>query len=283
MSIPRSPPWGNSYQLNKNNSFNPTYTTTSPVTTTPTSTTVITTTASTLNATTTATTSYTKIVTTPVTTTSNNNILNETTNTIIQQTKRTRTSPEKSNQTKAKKLRNQSTLKKYWLNQPANPEKSENRFEILAADDETEECTDTPADKDEKEMRQTIPKPPPIYVQSVKYIHILIDALNTTTAKDTYILKVLPNDEIKIQPTDSVTYTKIIKVLKLKNTQYYTFKPKELRGFRVMLRNMHHSTDLNEIKKELADLNHKVINVHNITQRGTKKTITALCHRTGKQ
>ena len=60
-------------------------------------------------------------------------------------------------------------------------------------------------------------------------------------------------------------------MLKFMKYQYYTYKPKNERGFNVILRNMHYSTDPEEIKQELLSLNHHVINIHNILQRGSKK------------
>lgn len=62
-------------------------------------------------------------------------------------------------------------------------------------------------------------------------------------------------------------------MLKEKGTKLYTFRPKSERGFKVVLRNMHHSTDQEEIKKELNEKGHKVLNITNIIQRSTKKPL----------
>lgn len=91
--------------------------------------------------------------------------------------------------------------------------------------------------------------------------------------KKNYELKVIHNNEIRIQPTESTYYSSIIKLLRQKETKYYTYKPKELRGFKVVLRNMHHSADQADIKQELEELGHKVMNIHNMQQRGTNKPL----------
>lgn len=115
-------------------------------------------------------------------------------------------------------------------------------------------------------------KPPPLYVQKVESISKLIKELNNLP-NCKYELKVLKDNEIRIQPAESTNYTSITKLLKEQRIEYYTFKPKDQRGFRVILRNMHHSTDKEEIKKELAAYGHDVTNIHNILQAETKKPL----------
>ena len=57
----------------------------------------------------------------------------------------------------------------------------------------------------------------------------------------------------------------------LAKNKYYTFKPKEERSFKVVLRYMHYSTNKTEIVTKLAEVGHKVKNINNILQRGIKK------------
>lgn len=83
----------------------------------------------------------------------------------------------------------------------------------------------------------------PIYVQGAECVKTLNNALNDV-AKENFELMALRNDEIRIQSSDSVHYRTIINMLRINDTKYYTFKPKDERGFRVVLRNMHHSTDI---------------------------------------
>ncbi|XP_053964372.1 uncharacterized protein LOC128867288 [Anastrepha ludens] len=157
----------------------------------------------------------------------------------------------------------QKTLKEYWLDKP----NSSNRFELLAQEAETNELhTDSgtePKTKPQIQTEQRKLKPPPIYVQNVENVHALTTALKSLT--DTkYELKALSTNEIKIQPQESIHYTNILKLLKDKETKFYTFRPKDQRGFKVILRNVHHATDKNEIIMELAELGHEGLNIHNI-------------------
>ena len=55
---------------------------------------------------------------------------------------------------------------------------------------------------------------------------------------------------------------------------FYTYQLKEERPFRVLLRNIHHSADIDELKTELSKLGHEVINVSNIRHRVTKDPLS---------
>jgi hypothetical protein len=52
--------------------------------------------------------------------------------------------------------------------------------------------------------------------------------------------------------------------------EFHTYKPKEEINYRVVLKNMHYSTNPDEMKTEIEKLGHKVANVWNITQYRTK-------------
>ena len=86
------------------------------------------------------------------------------------------------------------------------------------------------------------PHPPPIHVQKVECIAVLQNAL-TAISNYKYSLSILRNNEVKISSENSCHYDQIVQFLNTKETQYYTFKPKEQKGYRVILRNIHPSTD----------------------------------------
>jgi len=62
-------------------------------------------------------------------------------------------------------------------------------------------------------------------------------------------VKIRYNDQDRVQPTDGPVHTTIVKALMEKNTEFHTYKPKQERRFRVVLKNIHPSTDLNDINK----------------------------------
>ena len=188
----------------------------------------------------------------------------------IKTAKRDRRSPLK----QARKEKRQKTIDTYWLKSQSN------RFQALSSSsDDEEEIVNEPSvvNKNNKgpnsiqveKNNASTPKPPPIYIQKVEEISPLKSELNKI-APNKFDLKILSNGEVKVQLHSPTHYIETIKMLKLKSTEYYTYKPKNERGFKIILRNMHYSTDMDEIKQELLLQNHKVINIYNILQRGSR-------------
>ena len=111
------------------------------------------------------------------------------------------------------------------------------------------------------DKQSTEPKTPPIFISGVTNIQSLIELLNTT-AKDKYLVKTLHNDEVK--PTESSIYTATVKALTDKNIELHTYKPRQYRSFRVVLKNIQPSTDVDNIKQNLKDKGHEVQNICNL-------------------
>jgi len=59
--------------------------------------------------------------------------------------------------------------------------------------------------------------------------------ISESIAKNEYI-KELSNTQIRIQPKTSIRYTLIVKELLARNTNFYTYKIKEERSFKVALK-----------------------------------------------
>jgi hypothetical protein len=135
----------------------------------------------------------------------------------------------------------------YWLDAPTNT----NRFSALTDEEGSDQqCT---------EMTEHTPKPPPLYVYGVKNISPLVQLLDQV-AKLQYEIKALNNDQVRVQPKSAEHYRIIIKALSEKHTEFHTYKLKEERGYKVVLKNMHHSISTEDIKAEIEQLNHKVAN-----------------------
>ena len=71
-----------------------------------------------------------------------------------------------------------------------------------------------------------------------------------------------------------VTYRNIVTHCKEKNMYYHTYQLKEERAFRVVLKHLHHSSNLDDIKQELRSLGHVVRNIINVTHRLTKEPLS---------
>lgn len=171
--------------------------------------------------------------------------------------KRPRNSPESTNSYKR-----QSSISDYWLNKPIP---TENPFDVLSVEDSASEEKST-----EQKTKST--KSPPIFVSGVKYIRPLSDLLDVI-AKDEYTLKALQDDQVKIQPSSADKYLPIIEALKSKKTEFYTYQRKQDRNFKVILRNMHASVDIQLLTQEIEANNHKVKSIVNILQNNTKRPL----------
>lgn len=160
------------------------------------------------------------------------------------------------------RMSKQSTLKDYWLSKPVP---TANRFTNLPTENEDKEKEDKeePPTNTPKEI-----KPPPIFVDGVENIKPLEELLNSS-APNSYTMKSLYNNQVKIQPHTSECYTKIVKALIEKDTKFYTYQLKNERSFRVVVRNIHQSTEHNHLKNAIEELGHKVKNISNIRQRTT--------------
>lgn len=124
----------------------------------------------------------------------------------------------------------------YWLNPQTTDANVENTFSLLAEKQQTE---DTQKSKEES-------KPPPLFVAGVVDINPLMKVLNVI-AKESY---------------DS-----IVKELKDRNTEFHSYQKKQDRPFKVVLRNMHSSSDQQLLKEELESLGHSIMKISNMRHR----------------
>ena len=165
--------------------------------------------------------------------------------------KRTRTSPTSIKDTKKR----QTTIKNYWLNSPVPVS---NTFSVLNSNNETE----SKAEKPTETKHDNSPKSPPIYVNSVHNVKPLMEVLAKIDAK--YTLKTISTTEIKIQPSTSDKYLPIVEELKKRKTEFYTFQRKQDKNYKVVLKNIHPSVDIEELTNEIEDHGHKVKRINNI-------------------
>lgn len=156
----------------------------------------------------------------------------------------------------------QTKLTKYWLG-TTQQETTANRFSDLVDTEDEEQNPPTVV---------KVSKPPPIFVDYVENIAPLQQLLKEV-AKDNYELKVMSNNRVRVQSQTTEIYSKIVKELEQKETQFHTYEIKENRAFRVVLKQMHHTTDTEELKEVLKTYGHEARNIHNIKKRETKKPL----------
>jgi len=177
--------------------------------------------------------------------------------------KRQRTSPEE----KANKLqqRTKQTKMDYWLNLPIA---TDNRYDLL--DEEGNSAQETPSETSEPLVKSvTQSKPPPVFVAGVGDINPLYKLLDEI-ATNNYTLRVLNQSEVKIQAKTLEVYDTIVVALRSKRTEFHSYQKKVDKPFKVVLRNLHNTSDLELLKTQIEEYGHSVINIHNIRHRINK-------------
>jgi hypothetical protein len=77
-------------------------------------------------------------------------------------------------------------------------------------------------------------------------------------------------DKLKIQTATPEAYRLLVNYLKNSNAQFHTYQLTLDKPTRVVIRNIHPSTDVNEIKNELTELSFVVKQVTNVLHKTTK-------------
>jgi len=79
-------------------------------------------------------------------------------------------------------------------------------------------------------------------------------------ATDEYEIKIM-NEQINIQPKSSIAYVNMMKGLKRKNRKFHKYKRKQKKSFKVILKHLHVTTNLDDIedKKVIDDLRQLLI------------------------
>ena len=125
---------------------------------------------------------------------------------------------------------------------------------------------------EEAPAQHTDPKPPPIFISGAVNIKPLIELLNVI-ASNKYLVKTLSNEQVRVQPTESSIYTTFIKALMENQTEFHTYKPRQDRSFRVVIQNLHPSTEIQDIKRAPVEKGHEFTNVSNAKQRSTNRPL----------
>lgn len=151
----------------------------------------------------------------------------------------------------------------YWLNPTKENNQTQNRFAILSDDEsEVEEVNAKPEEI----------KPPPLFITGVKDIKPL-NLLLEEIANNGYSIKLVNQEEVKIQASSMEVYDLISVELKNRNTEFFSYRKKQDRPFRVVLKNIHCSISLDTLKQQIEELGHSVVHISNIRNRITKSPL----------
>lgn len=113
-------------------------------------------------------------------------------------------------------------------------------------------------------------KIPPIFISGVDNIKPLTDLIEGIT-NGQYEIKVIGSNQVKVQLRQTIHYSSLTKELQEKKTEFHSFQYKNNRSYRAVIRNLHPTTDVDDLKTELMELGHEVLNIFNVKQGGKVK------------
>ncbi|KAK9505449.1 hypothetical protein O3M35_009507 [Rhynocoris fuscipes] len=135
---------------------------------------------------------------------------------------------------------------------------------------------------DEEIMNTTIPppkhKPPPIYINNIAQYVDFCRTLSQLIGANSFECKARTSD-IKLNVSTAEAYRTVIKYLVENNADFHSYQLKEDKAYRVVLRYLHHSTPLEEIKSEIEELGFKVRAVSRVlhpNEEGKEESISAI-------
>lgn len=141
-----------------------------------------------------------------------------------------------------------------------------NKFSVLEKDNESRA-------KDTKKEEETISKPPPIFVYGVIDYNKMITVLTDIVEIEQYTTKTMANNVVKINAKTPEIYRKLIDYMKDAKIYNHTYQLKENKAYRIVIRNLHHTVPIEEIKKEVQKEGFKVRTITNIRHRITKEPL----------
>ncbi|KAL4096691.1 hypothetical protein QTP88_021596 [Uroleucon formosanum] len=153
---------------------------------------------------------------------------------------------------------------------------SANRFSLLApSEDDTQlvmevtEQLQTPIEQPQISTITVTPNPPPIFIESELNFNKFVIKINELTNSSRFECKA-SSKGLRLQTFNSDSYRAIIKYLRENEVPHHSFQNKEDKPYRVVIRNLHLSTDILYIKSELSALGFQAKNINNARHRQSK-------------
>ena len=101
----------------------------------------------------------------------------------------------------------------------------------------------------------------------------MIHSINEVAEAEQSYTKRLANNVIKITCLTPETYRSLIKHFKDTDVYYRTYQIKEERAYMIVLKYLHHSTEIKDIRQDLLQQGHVARNIVNVHHRITKEPL----------
>lgn len=117
-------------------------------------------------------------------------------------------------------------------------------------------------------------KPPPIFVPNISNIKSMVTSIESVISKEEYTYKCSNQNSVKLSPATVEAYRKLVRRLTELKVSFHTFQVKQDKSYRVVLKNMHYSTDISDITEAVENFGFKVRNITNARHFKTKSPLS---------
>lgn len=146
---------------------------------------------------------------------------------------------------------------------------SPNRFSVLSVNEpDSDDANQNERDHVISETDKN-DQPPPIYVKGITNFSNLRNAIAELIGQDSFTCK-STTTHLKIQPDTPDNYRTLIHFLKDEKAEYHTYQSQSDKSLRVVIKNIHHTTEPTEITSALEEIGFTVRQVTNIKHQKTK-------------
>lgn len=101
-------------------------------------------------------------------------------------------------------------------------------------------------------------KPPPIRLYGIQDVNELSKLILTASDKNSFNIKIINKNLLHVLVKCAEEYKKIIDTLRANGLLGFTFTPKDKKCYRIVIRNLHHSTPHSAIIEEVEKTNNKI-------------------------
>jgi hypothetical protein len=108
---------------------------------------------------------------------------------------------------------------------------------------------------------------PPLFVLGITNTQRLTATTEQAVSILHYTLIIMKTDTIKILAKKPEYHKIIIDILKEKKVELHTYKPRQQRAYRAVIRNLHYSMQEKLVREEIERMEHKIRNLWNIRRR----------------
>jgi hypothetical protein len=111
------------------------------------------------------------------------------------------------------------------------------------------------------------PRPPPIYIYGVTNYKAMLNNLQEVIEAERFHTKTLSNNTVKVNTHSIEGYRKLVRQPNDENIVHHTYQLKQERAYRFVLRDLHHTIPIEDIKEELLTYGHTARYITNIRHR----------------